>query len=68
MKAVMERIEVSWWTFHIRVVDEAGWIREILPKANVIWEKREEAIPYLVLSVLGFPIGVLVGYLTVVFQ
>jgi hypothetical protein len=68
MKVVLERLEVSWWNFHIRVIDEAGWIREILPRAKAIWEKREEATPYLVLSVLGFPIGVLVGYLTVAFK
>jgi hypothetical protein len=68
MRAVLERIEYNWWNFHIRVLDESGWIREILPKIKQIWERREEATPYLVLSVLGFPIGVLVGMLTVHFK
>ena len=65
MKAVLERIEYNWWNFHIRVMDESQWIRDIMPKVQVIWEKREEAMPYLVLSILGFPLGVLLGILSV---
>lgn len=65
MKAVLERLEYNWWHFHIRVLDDADWIRLALPKVKAAWEKREEAMPYLVLSILGFPIGVLVGYLAV---
>jgi hypothetical protein len=68
MRVVLERLECNLWNLHIRVLDEADWVREILPKAKAIWERREEATPYLVLSILGFPIGVLVGYLTVVFR
>jgi len=65
MKAVLERIEYNWWNFHIKVLDESQWIREILPKVQKIWEMRDEATPYLVLSVLGFPVGVLLGILTI---
>ena len=65
MKAVLERIEYNWWNFHIKVLDESQWIREILPKVQGIWAKREEATPYLVLSILGFPVGVLLGILTI---
>ena len=65
MKAVLERIEYNWWNFHIRVLDESQWIREIMPRVKGIWEMREEAMPYLVLSVLGFPLGVLLGLLSV---
>ncbi len=68
MKVVLERLEYSWWNFHIRTLDESNWIRGVLPKVKGLWERREEATPYLVLSVLGFPLGVLVGYLMVVFQ
>lgn len=66
MKAVLERLEYNWWNFHIRVLDESNWIRNALPKIKAVWEQREEAMPYLVLSILGFPVGVLVGYLAVV--
>ena len=65
MRAVLERLEYNWWNFHIRVLDESDWIRVTLPRIKEIWERREEATPYLVLSVLGFPIGVLVGLLAV---
>lgn len=65
MKAVLERLEYSWWDFHIRLVDESDWIRRTLPKVQAAWARREEAAPYLVLSILGFPIGVLVGLLTI---
>jgi len=65
MKAVLERIEYNWWNFHIKVLDESQWIREILPKVQGIWEMRDEATPYLVLSILGFPVGVLLGILTI---
>jgi len=43
MKAVLERIEYNWWNFHIKVLDESQWIREILPKVQGIWEMRDEA-------------------------
>ena len=65
MKAVLERIEYNWWNFHIKVLDESQWIREILPQVQRIWEMRDEATPYLVLSILGFPVGVLLGILTI---
>ncbi len=65
MKAVLERIEYNWWNFHIKVIDESQWIREVLPKIKGIWEMRDEAMPYLVLSILGFPVGVLLGILTI---
>lgn len=64
MKAVIERLEYSWWNFHIKVLDESPWIREALPKFRQLWDSREEAVPYLVLSVLGFPLGVLLGLLS----
>ena len=65
MKAVLERIEYNWWNFHIKVLDESQWVRGVLPKVQSIWEMRDEATPYLVLSVLGFPVGVLLGILTI---
>lgn len=68
MKAILESIEYSWWNFHIRVLDESRWVREILPKLRGIREMREEAMPYLVLSILGFPIGVGLGWLLVVMK
>jgi hypothetical protein len=66
MKAVIERIEYSWWNFHIKVMDESQLIRHSLPKLKELWENREEVIPYLVLSVLGFPLGVLLGWLSLI--
>ena len=65
MRAVIERIEYNWWNFHIRVMDESQWLRGVLPKLKAIWESRDEAVPYLVLSVLGFPLGVALGLLSV---
>jgi len=65
MKAVIERLEYNWWNFQIKVLDESQWLRETLPKIKSIWDAREEAVPYLVLSVLGFPLGVLLGWLSV---
>ena len=66
MRAVLERIEYNWWNFHIQVLDESDWLRVILPKIKEVWDQREEVTPYLVLSVLGFPVGVLIGYLAVI--
>jgi hypothetical protein len=68
MKAVIERIEYNWWNFHIKLMDESQILREFLPKLKEIWEAREEAVPYLVLSVLGFPLGVVLGLLTVMIK
>ena len=68
MRMVLERIEYSWWNMHIRVLDEWDWLRLALPKIKSFWDRREEAAPYLVLSILGFPIGVLVGWLAINFS
>lgn len=68
MKAVLQRIEYTWWNFHIKVLDESQWIREVLPKVKGIWERREEAMPYLVMSILGFPLGVALGWLSVIIK
>jgi len=68
MKAVLQRIEYNWWNFHIKVLDESQWIREVLPRVKGIWERREEAMPYLVLSILGFPLGVALGWLSVILK
>jgi hypothetical protein len=66
MRAVIERLEYNWWNFHIKVLDESRFIRQALPKLKELWEAREEALPYLVLSILGFPLGVLLGWLSLV--
>jgi hypothetical protein len=63
MKAVLERLEYTWWGLHIRLLDESVLIQKVLPKIKVAWERREEVMPYLVLSILGFPIGVLLGFI-----
>lgn len=68
MKAVLERIEYNWWNFHIRVLDESQWIREVLPKVTALWKKRDEAMPYLILSILGFPLGVALGWLSTILK
>ena len=53
---------------HIRILDESDLLRVALPKIKAMWDKREEAAPYLVLSILGFPIGVLLGLITIYFM
>ena len=66
MKAVIERIEYTWWNFHIKMMDESPIVRETLPILKEIWESRDDVMPYLVLSVLGFPLGVLLGWLSLI--
>lgn len=66
MKAVIQRIEVNWWNFHIRVMDESQFVRDMLPRFRSIWEMREEALPYLAWSLLGFPLGIVLGLLSVI--
>lgn len=68
MKAILQRIEYTWWSFHIKILDETPWIRQIMPRVKSIWEMREEAAPYLVLSILGFPLGVALGWLSVIWR
>ena len=68
MRAVLERIEYNWWNMHIRVLDGSDLLRVVLPKVKALWDQREEAAPYLVLSIIGFPIGVLLGLITIYFM
>jgi hypothetical protein len=65
MRSLMERLEYNWWNFQIKVMDESPWIQENLPRLRGIWEVREELIPYLAWSLLGFPLGMILGWLTV---
>ncbi len=66
MKAVLERIEYSWWDFHIRVMDESEFVRDLLPRFREMWELKDEAGPYLVWSLMGFPFGIILGILSVI--
>lgn len=66
MRAVIERIEYNWWNFHIKVMDESQIVRELLPQIKGAWEMRQEAIPYLAWSLIGFPLGIVLGLLTVI--
>jgi len=66
MKAALERIEFNWWNFHIRVMDESEFIRDLLPRFRKIWELKDDALPYLAWSLLGFPLGVVLGLLTLI--
>jgi len=66
MKATLERIEFNWWNFHIRVMDESEFIRDLLPRFRKIWELKDEALPYLAWSLLGFPLGIVLGLLTLI--
>ncbi len=66
MKVVLERLEYTWWSFHIRLLDESEFVRDLLPRFREMWEQREEVVPYLTWSLLGFPMGILLGLLAVV--
>ena len=66
MKGVLERIEYSWWNFHIKMMDESEFVRDLIPQFKELWEYRVEAVPYLAWSIMGFPVGILLGLLTVI--
>ena len=64
MRAIIEQIEYNWWNLHIKVMDESRWLRDTLPKFKGVWEIRQEALPYLAWSLVGFPLGIVLGLLT----
>ena len=64
MKVVMERLEYTWWNFQIKVMDESEFIQDLLPRFREIWDLRIEAAPYLAWSLIGFPVGIILGLLT----
>ena len=66
MRAIIERIEYNWWNLHIKVLDESQLVRDALPKIKEAWEMRQEAVPYLAWSLIGFPLGMVLGLLTVI--
>ncbi len=66
MRGFIERIEYNWWNLHIKVMDESQLVRDTLPKIKEAWEMRQEAIPYLAWSLIGFPLGMVLGLLTVI--
>ena len=65
MRGFIERIEYNWWNLHIKIMDESQLVRDSLPKIKGAWEMRQEAIPYLAWSLIGFPLGIVLGLLTV---
>ena len=66
MRGFIERIEYNWWNLHIKVLDESQLVRDTLPKIKEAWEVRQEAVPYLAWSLIGFPLGMVLGLLTVI--
>jgi hypothetical protein len=66
MRGFIERIEYNWWNLHIKVLDESQLVRDTLPKIKEAWEMRQEAVPYLAWSLIGFPLGMVLGLLTVI--
>lgn len=63
MKVMLERLELSWWNFHLRLMDESRFVRELLPALRQLWEDRQEAAGTLVWSLVGFPLGLAAAYL-----
>lgn len=68
MRAVLEHIELSWWSFHIRLLDESEFVRRLLPQIKLIFEQRRKIWIALAWAALGFPIGLLFGWLQTLFQ
>jgi len=66
MRGFIERIEYNWWNLHIKVLDESQLVRDTLPKIKEAWVMRQEAVPYLAWSLIGFPLGMVLGLLTVI--
>jgi len=63
MRVMLERLEFTWWSVHIHMLDEVEFIRRLLPSLHQLWEEREEVVFNLVWAALGFPLGLALGYL-----
>lgn len=63
MKVVLERIEITWWHFHIRLLDESDLLQRILPYLRVVWLQREEIKRALTWSLAGLPVGLAIALL-----
>lgn len=63
MKLVLERIEISWWQFHIRLLDESELVRSILPHFRELWCQRKEISQAVTWAAIGLPLGLILGIL-----
>lgn len=68
MRAVLEQIEFSWWSFHIRLLDESEVVRSLLPQIKYVLKYRRKIWTALAWAALGFPIGLLLGWLGTLIQ
>jgi|GEM_PF-1234966 len=66
MKLVLERMEINWWHFQIRLLDESDLLQSVLPYFRVFWLQREEIVRSITWAVLGLPFGFLLGILKAV--
>jgi hypothetical protein len=64
MKVMLEQLELSWWSFHLRLMDESRFVRRLLPALREIWEDPREAVWTLAWALLGFPLGLAAAYLS----
>lgn len=64
MKVMLERLELSWWSFHLRLMDESRFVQRLLPAVREIWEDPGEAAWTLAWALLGFPLGLAAAYVT----
>lgn len=65
MKVVLERIEITWWHFHIRLLDESDVLQRILPYLRVLWLQRGEIKRALTWSLVGLPVGLVIALLKI---
>jgi len=63
MKAVLEQIEFTYWQFHLKILDQSLWVRRLLPRFRGVWQVRREIGISLFWALLGFPLGLLIGFL-----
>lgn len=63
MKVVLERIEITWWQFHIRLLDESELLRALLPHFRVLYNQRQEISRAITWAAIGLPVGLILGAL-----
>jgi hypothetical protein len=63
MESLLKRIEITYWNLHVRILDESEWIRRMIRTGKHVWEDRKLIVGGLMFSLLGFPLGYLIGLL-----
>lgn len=63
MKPLVNKLEMAYWNTYIHILDESKFVRHLIFQGKEFWRDRHVVGKTLLLALIGFPLGTLIGVL-----